>query len=74
MTILAFLLILLWTGSISFVLYITDAHLHYQEIYWAIAIGFSLIITHMVNMAIYFKVRGNKPYLWQKYKRKGSSI
>jgi len=48
--------------------------LHYRELTWAIPIGLVLIITHMVNMTIYFKVRDNKPYSWDKYKKRHDSL
>jgi len=73
-TFLALLLVSLWTSLIAFALYSFDAHLHYRELTWAIPIGLVLIITHMVNMTIYFKVRGNKPYSWDKYKKQFDSL
>jgi uncharacterized membrane protein (DUF485 family) len=73
-TFLALLLVSLWTSLIAFALYSFNAHLHYRELTWAIPIGLVLIITHMVNMTIYFKVRGNKPYSWNKYKKKFDSL
>jgi uncharacterized membrane protein (DUF485 family) len=73
-TFLALLLVSLWTSLIAFALYSFDAHLHYRELSWAIPIGLVLIITHMVNMTIYFKVRGNKPYSWDKYKKRHDSL
>ena len=72
-TLLALLLVSLWTSLIAFALYSFDAHLHYRELTWTIPIGLVLIITHMVNMTIYFRVRGNKPYSWNKYKKQFDS-
>ena len=71
---LAFLLVTLWTSIVGLSLYYFDAHLHYSELSWAILIGLILLITHMVNMLIYFKVRGDRPFKWDKYKIKGGKI
>ena len=71
---LAFLLVTLWTSIVGLSLYYFDAHLHYRELGWAVSIGLILLIAHMVNMTIYFKVRGNEPYKWDKYKTTGENI
>ena len=73
-TFLAFLLATIWTSVVGYGLYFFDAHLHYRELGWAVSIGLILLIAHMVNMTIYFKVRGNEPYKWDKYKTTGEKI
>jgi hypothetical protein len=65
-TLKAILIMSIWTSIVGFILYTIEAHLHFREIIWAIAIGVILLITHMVNMALYFKIAGKEPYLWFK--------
>lgn len=60
----AFSLMLVWTATVGFVLYLLQAHVHYREIPWALGIATVALITHMVNMIIYFKVAGDAPYKW----------
>lgn len=63
-TLKAILLMAIWTSILGATLYFFDAHEHYRNILWAIVIGLTLLVTHMVNMFIYFKVAGDKPYKW----------
>jgi|TARA_B110000914_G_scaffold49481_1_gene42287 hypothetical protein len=65
-TLKAILIMSIWTSIVGFILYTVEAHLHFREIIWAVAIGVILLITHMVNMALYFKIAGKEPYLWFK--------
>lgn len=65
-TLKAILIMSIWTSIVGFILYTIEAHLHFREIIWAVAIGVILLITHMVNMALYFKIAGKEPYLWFK--------
>ena len=60
-TLKAILLMSIWTSILGAALYFFDAHAHYRNILWATVIGLTLLITHMVNMFIYFKVAGDKP-------------
>ena len=62
----AFTIIGLITASVGAVLFALDAHLNYRNILWASAISITLLITHVVNMAVYFKVAGEEPYKWFK--------
>ena len=62
----AFSIISLITVSVGAVLFVLDAHLNYRNILWAVAISVTLLITHVVNMAVYFKVAGEEPYKWFK--------
>jgi len=62
----AFTIISLITASVGAVLFVLDAHLNYRNILWAVAISVTLLITHVVNMAVYFKVAGEEPYKWFK--------
>ncbi len=62
----AFLAMGAWTIAIFVFLYLIGAHLNYRDPIWAISIAIVLLITHMVNMFLYFRITGNKPYLWFK--------
>ena len=73
-TFLAFSLVSIWTSVVGVSLYFFDAHLHYRDLNWAISIGLILLITHMVNMTLYFKIRGDEPFNWHKYKTIGAKI
>ena len=60
----ALILMTLWTAFVGIGLYLLEAHENYQDLVWATGIGVTLLMTHMVNMVIYFKVAGAKPYKW----------
>ena len=62
----AFTIMSLWTLTIGIILYRFEAHLHFREILWALSLSLILLVTHMVNMIIYFKIAGNDPYKWFK--------
>ena len=72
-TSLALILMVLWTTTITFMLYSMDAHLHYRTLSWAILIGIVVLAAHMVNMIIFFKISGKSVYSWNKYKVTGES-
>ena len=63
-TLKAIVFMSIWTLSIIYVLYLLEAHLHYQNVLTAGLIGFVLLITHMINMVLYFKIAGKSPYKW----------
>ena len=71
---LAFSLVSIWTSAVGVSLYFFDAHLHYRDLNWAISIGLILLITHMVNMTLYFKIRGDEPFNGHKDKTIGAKI
>jgi len=56
----------IWTALVFFVLYQFDAHLYFRQIGWAVIISIVLLIAHMINFAIYFKIAGNEPFKWFK--------
>ena len=56
----------IWTAVVAAVLYLCNANDNYDQFGWAILIGFVLLLTHVVNMVIYFKVAGKQPYKWFK--------
>jgi hypothetical protein len=63
-TLKAIVFMSIWTLSIIYVLYLLEAHLHYQNVFAAVLIGFVLLVTHMINMVLYFKIAGKTPYKW----------
>ena len=56
-------LMVLWTVLSLYALYYA---LKTLEILTIVPISLSLLGIHMINMFIYFKVGGNKPYEWKK--------
>jgi len=64
----ALIVMAIWTGIVGYGLYKIGAHLteNFRQPLWAVGIGTALIITHIVNMSIYFKVAGEKPFQWFK--------
>jgi hypothetical protein len=64
----ALIVMAIWTGIVGYGLYSVGAHQseNYTQPLWAIAIGTGLLVTHIVNMAIYFKVAGERPFEWIK--------
>jgi len=60
----AIIMMMIWTGIVAYGLYSVNVLENFRDPLWAIGIGVSLLITHIVNMAIYFKVAGEKPYEW----------
>ncbi len=62
----AIIVMLLWSSVIGFSLYAIDAHIHFREIPWSISISIVLLLTHMGNMFLYFRIAGKEPYRWFK--------
>ncbi len=60
----ALIVMAIWTGIVGYGLYQIGAHVNYRDPLWALGTGTALLITHMVNMYIYFKVAGEKPFQW----------
>ncbi|MEM7613270.1 MAG: hypothetical protein AAF270_16415 [Pseudomonadota bacterium] len=60
----AFALMGVWSVFVGSVLYLAEAHLSYRDVFWAAGIAVTVLVTHMVNMAIYFRVAGNTPFRW----------
>ena len=60
----ALIVMAVWTVLIGYGLYSVGALENFREPLWAVGIGIVLLITHLVNMAIYFKVAGEKPFQW----------
>lgn len=62
----AIIVMLLWSSAVGFALYAIGAHIHFREIKWAILISAVLLLTHIGNMFLYFKIAGKEPYSWFK--------
>ncbi len=62
----AFIVMAFWTALVGYGLYSIEAHQHYRQIEWALALSAILLLTHMSNMVIYFKLTGKEPYRWFK--------
>ncbi|SFJ80288.1 hypothetical protein [Methylophaga sulfidovorans] len=60
----AIVVMVFWTALVGYGLYSVGAQDNFRDPLWAVGIGLALLITHMVNMAIYFKVAGEKPFQW----------
>tara|TARA_B110000879_G_scaffold39713_1_gene55728 strand:+ start:11007 stop:11222 length:216 start_codon:yes stop_codon:yes gene_type:complete len=56
----------IWTAAIAYGLFRLGAHEMYADPLWALCIASALLITHMGNMFLYFKISGEKPYQWFK--------
>ncbi len=65
-TLQAFTAMAIWTITIFFGLYLAEALLHYRDPLLAVAISILILVTHMVNMAIYFRIEADRPYKWYK--------
>ncbi|NQZ54262.1 MAG: hypothetical protein HRT93_08430 [Piscirickettsiaceae bacterium] len=60
----AIVVMAIWTGIVGYGLYDIGALENFRQPLWAVGIGTALLVTHLVNMSIYFKVAGEKPYEW----------
>ena len=59
-------LMALWTVLSLYTLYYLGAFENFRNPFLIVPISLSLLGIHMINMFIYFKVGGNKPYEWKK--------
>ena len=59
-------LMALWTVLSLYTLYYLGAFENFRNFYLIVPISLSLLGIHMINMFIYFKIGGNKPYEWKK--------
>ena len=59
-------LMALWTVLSLYALYYLCAFENFRNPFLIVPISLSLLGIHMINMFIYFKVGGNKPYEWKK--------
>lgn len=63
----AIIVMLIWTAITFYGLYTVGAHeLAVHNLVWALGTGVALLVIHMVNMALYFKIAGERPFEWFK--------
>lgn len=62
----AIVVMLIWTAITFYGLYAIGAHENFRNPLWALGTGVALLVIHMVNMALYFKIAGERPYAWFK--------
>lgn len=61
----AIIVMTIWTAITGYGLYALGAHEHFRTI-WVLGTGLALLAIHMVNMLIYFKIAGERPFEWFK--------
>ena len=62
----AIIVMVMWTAISGYGLFIIGAHEHFRNPIWAISIGIALLAIHLINMALYFKIAGERPFEWFK--------
>jgi hypothetical protein len=55
-----------WTMIAGYGLFTIGAHEHFRNPMWAVSTGVALLIIHLTNMALYFKIAGEQPFAWIK--------
>lgn len=63
--ILGVIAILVWTVSAGGLIYFSGILDFHQHIEWSILIGLILLVVHLINLVLYFKITGNEPYKWK---------
>ena len=62
----AIIVMVIWTAIAGYGLFALGAHEHFRNPIWAISIGIALLVIHLINMALYFKIAGERPFEWFK--------
>jgi hypothetical protein len=62
----ALLAMVVWTAIAGYGLFSIGAHEHFRSPIWAVSIGIGLLVIHMINMGLYFKIAGERPFEWFK--------
>lgn len=62
----ALIVMVIWTAIAGFGLFAIGAHEHFRNPIWAIGTAITLLGIHMINMALYFKIAGERPFAWFK--------
>ena len=62
---LGFLAMFIWTLFAGLSLYFSGIFSLHTNIAWAILIATILLIVHVINLVLYFKITGNTPYKWK---------
>ena len=62
---LGFLAMFIWTLFAGVFLYFSGIFSLHTNIAWAILIATILLIVHVINLVLYFKITGDTPYKWK---------
>jgi len=63
--ILGFIAMFIWTAIGGVSLYFSGIFSLHTNAGWAILIAASLLIVHVINLILYFKITGDEPYRWK---------
>ena len=54
-----------WTLLAGVSLYLSEIFSLHTDILWAILIASILLLVHVINLILYFKITGDSPYKWK---------
>ena len=62
----ALIVMVIWTAIAFYGLFAIGAaeQANFRTPLGAVGIGISLLVIHMINMALYFKIAGERPFEW----------
>ena len=63
--ILGFIAMFIGTAIAGVSLYFSGIFSLHTNVGWAILIAASLLIVHVINLILYFKITGDEPYKWK---------
>ena len=63
--ILGFIAMFAWTLVAGMSLYLSEIFSLHTNILWAILIAAILLLVHVINLILYFKITGDSPYKWK---------
>jgi hypothetical protein len=64
---LGFIAMFAWTLLAGVFLYLSEIFSLHTDILWAILIASILLLVHVINLILYFKITGDSPYKWKVY-------
>jgi hypothetical protein len=62
----AIVVMITWTAIVGYGLFAIGAHQHFRDPMSAVGTGIVLLVLHLTNMALYFKIAGERPFEWLK--------
>ena len=62
---LGFIAMFAWTLVAGMSLYLSEIFSLHTNILWAILIASILLLVHVINLILYFKITGDSPYKWK---------
>ena len=62
---LGFIAMFAWTLCAGVSLYLLEIFSLHTNILWAILIALILLLVHVINLILYFKITGDSPYKWR---------